>query len=134
MIGYTRHTPQDVAATLESISEYVVIAKDAVGNAYLPDWGFNGIGDFIPGYGYQIKITQEFQNYVLPDVGELRLILTPTTPNWVQDLPMYTHPNDIKTLIRVVNELGQEVNPSNQFNGSVLFYIYNDGTVEKRIK
>lgn len=134
MIGYTRYTPQDVAATLESISEYVVIAKDAVGNAYLPDWGFNGIGDFIPGYGYQIKITQEFQNYIIPDVGELRLILTPTTPNWAQDLPIYTHPNDIRTLIRVVNELGQEVIPSNQFNGSVLFYIYNDGTVEKHIK
>ena len=133
MIGYTRHTPQDVAATLESISEYVVIAKDAVGNAYLPDWGFNGIGDFIPGYGYQIKITQEFQNYVLPDVGELRLILTPTTPDWAQDLPIYTHPNDIRTLIRVVNELGQEVNPTNQFNGSVLFYIYNDGTIEKKL-
>lgn len=134
MIGYTRHTPQDVAATLESISEYVVIAKDAVGNAYLPEWGFNGIGDFTPGYGYQIKITQEFQNYVLPDVGELRLILTPTTPDWAKDLPTYTHPNDIRTLIRVVNELGQEVTPSNQFNGSVLFYIYNDGTVEKHIK
>ena len=134
MIGYTRHIPQDVAATLESISEYIVIAKDAVGNAYLPDWGFNGIGDFTPGLGYQIKVTQEFQNYILPDVGELRLILTPTTPDWAKDLPTYTHPNDIRTLIRVVNELGQEVNPLNQFNGSVLFYIYNDGTVEKHIK
>ena len=134
MIGYTRHTPQDVAATLESISEYIVIAKDAAGLAYLPEWGFNGIGDFTPGLGYQIKITQEFQNYIIPDVGELRLILTPTTPNWAQDLPIYTHPNDIRTLIRVVNELGQEVNSSNQFNGSVLFYIYNDGTVEKHIK
>ena len=64
----------------------------------------------------------------------LPLILTPTTPDWVKDLPIYTHPNDIRTLIRVVNELGQEVIPSNQFNGSVLFYIYNDGTVEKHIK
>ena len=63
MIGYTRHTPQDVAATLESISEYVVIAKDAVGNAYLPEWGFNGIGDFTPGYGYQIKIADSIENY-----------------------------------------------------------------------
>lgn len=133
MIGYTRHVPQDVAATLESISEHIVIAKDGAGNAYLPDWGFNGIGDFTPGLGYQIKITQEFQNYVLPDIGELRLILTPSTPDWANDLPIYTHPNDVRTLIRVVNELGQLVNPSNVFDGTVLFYIYNDGTVEKHI-
>ena len=62
------------------------------------------------------------------------MVLTPTTPDWANDLPIYTHPNDIKTLIMIVNELGQQVNPSSVFNGNVLFYIYNDGTVEKVIK
>ena len=44
------------------------------------------------------------------------------------------HPNDIRTLVRVVNELGQEVDPNLTPNGTVLFYIFNDATVEKRIK
>lgn len=33
----------------------LIIAKDANGFAYLPDWGFNGIGDLEPGKGYQLK-------------------------------------------------------------------------------
>ena len=43
------------------------------------------------------------------------------------------HPNDIRTLVRVVNMLGQEVVPANQFAGEVLLYLYNDGTVEKKM-
>ena len=48
-------------------------------------------------------------------------------------MDVQNHPNDIRTLVRVVNMLGQEVNPSNQFNGEVLLYMYNDGTVEKKM-
>ena len=33
----------------------IVIVKDAAGAAYLPSWDFNGIGDLIPGKGYQVK-------------------------------------------------------------------------------
>tara|TARA_R110002012_G_scaffold3313_2_gene15487 strand:- start:4384 stop:5154 length:771 start_codon:yes stop_codon:yes gene_type:complete len=40
------------------IGDIVIIIKDNLGNAYLPEWGFNGIGDFIQGQGYQIKLTQ----------------------------------------------------------------------------
>ena len=36
----------------------VIIAKDSAGNAFLPEWGFNGIGDFEAGKGYQIKVTE----------------------------------------------------------------------------
>ena len=43
------------------------------------------------------------------------------------------HPNDIRTLVRVVNMLGQEVVPTEQFVGEVLLYLYNDGTVEKKM-
>ena len=49
------------------------------------------------------------------------------------DMPVDVHPNDIRTLIRVVNMLGQQVNPQDQFKGEVLLYLYNDGTVEKKI-
>ena len=40
-----------------------------------------------------------------------------------------------RELIKVINVLGREVNPNNTyFEGTVLFRIYNDGTVEKLIK
>lgn len=38
-------------------TQNVVIIKDYIGNALLPEWGFNGIGDLLPGRGYQIKVT-----------------------------------------------------------------------------
>ena len=43
------------------------------------------------------------------------------------------HPNDIRTLVRVVNMLGQEVNPEMEPRGSVLLFLYNDATVEKKL-
>ena len=38
-------------------TQNVVIIKDYEGNALLPEWGFNGLGDLLPGRGYQIKVT-----------------------------------------------------------------------------
>lgn len=34
----------------------IIIVKDNDGNAWLPEWDFNGIGDFVNGQGYQIKV------------------------------------------------------------------------------
>ena len=34
------------------------------------------------------------------------------------------HPNDIRTLVRVVNMFGQEVNPEIEPRGNVLLYLY----------
>tara|TARA_B100000795_G_scaffold264096_1_gene244149 strand:+ start:537 stop:2963 length:2427 start_codon:yes stop_codon:yes gene_type:complete len=46
----------DVEVALSSVFENIVIVKDFQGNAYLADWGFNGIGDLVHGDGYQIKM------------------------------------------------------------------------------
>jgi hypothetical protein len=72
--------------------------------------------------------------YSFPDVDGQRIELTPTIPQWAIDMEAQIHPNDIRTLVRVVNMLGQEVNPENQASGTVLLYLYNDATVEKQIK
>ena len=40
---------------LFEIEEAVIIVKDYNGNAYLPSWNYNAIGNAIPGQGYQIK-------------------------------------------------------------------------------
>ena len=34
---------------------------------YMPEFGFNGIGDFTPGFGYQIKITEAIEDFSLCD-------------------------------------------------------------------
>ena len=49
----------NVATVISPITENVIIVKDFVGAAYLIDWGFNGIGDFLVGQGYQIKTNDE---------------------------------------------------------------------------
>ena len=48
----------DLANLLAPIVEQVIIAKDYLGAAYLPEWNFNGIGDLTLGQGYQIKTTE----------------------------------------------------------------------------
>ncbi len=48
----------DLANLLAPIVEQVIIAKDYLGAAYLPEWNFNGVGDLTLGQGYQIKTTE----------------------------------------------------------------------------
>ena len=61
MIGVLSQIPQSIEVVLSSCTDLVVIAKDAFGVAYLPEWNFNGIGDMLPGQGYQIKMLYEAQ-------------------------------------------------------------------------
>ena len=42
------------------ISGSLVIVKDSEGNAYLPEWAFNGIGDMFSGKAYQIKTNEAY--------------------------------------------------------------------------
>jgi hypothetical protein len=61
MIGYLRLEPANAGLILAdmSASGNLVIAKDYLGNAYLPEWEFNGIGDMEPGRGYQMKVLED---------------------------------------------------------------------------
>ena len=56
LLGYLRTNPADCVAVFEVISDEVELVKDYLGNAYLPNWNFNGIGDLVAGQGYQIKM------------------------------------------------------------------------------
>lgn len=134
LIGYTLDFEQDVSATLESIVENILIVKNNNADVYWPEFGFNGIGNFIPGQGYQIKVTQDILSYQYPDVSGARIENTPTVPQWVIDMPTELHPNDIKSLVKIVNILGQEVSPELEQKGTTLIYLYSDGSVEKKLK
>ena len=133
IIGYTLPFTQDVAATMSDVVEQVQIVKNNAAEVYWPEYGFNGIGDYIPGQGYQIRMHNALNGYTFPDVGGQRLEMIPTVPAWVHELPIMNHPNDARSLVKVVNMLGQEVNPDDQFKGDILLYLYSDGVTEKRV-
>jgi hypothetical protein len=134
IIGYTYKEPQDIVATLQIIEDIILIVKNNAAEVYWPEYGFNGIGNLIPGQGYQMKVSDAYSGFTYPNVNGERIDLTPTVPQWAIDMQVEIHPNDIRTLVKVVNMLGQEINPENQASGTVLLYLYNDATVEKKIK
>ena len=61
MIGFSCIEGKDISNALSTIADVVLILKDNNGSVYLPEFGFNGIGDLTPGYGYQLKVS----DYVL---------------------------------------------------------------------
>jgi len=65
MIGYGCPSPIDVIEGLSNHTESILITKDNNGAVYIPEWGFNGIGDFTPGFGYQIKLTEAIDGFSL---------------------------------------------------------------------
>ena len=67
MIGFGCAENTDAIVAFTSIVNKIVIVKDGIGSAYLPDWEFNGIGDLERGYGYLIKVTEEITNYNICD-------------------------------------------------------------------
>ena len=133
IIGYNLNYPQNTAACFDAISESIVVAKNNLGHIYWPEIGFNGIGELTPGQGYQIYMSSEVDDFIFVDVSDLRVDLSPTLPQWIIDTAPI-HPNDIRTLSRVVNMLGQEVDIETAPVGTTLINLYNDGTVEKIIK
>ncbi len=133
LIGYTLDESQDAVATFVEIVDYIEIVKNNAADVYWPEFSFNGIGDLIPGQGYQIKVTQAIDGFMYPDTDGQRIELNPTIPQWVIDMPTELHPNDIRSLVRTVNLLGQEVELNDSHKGSTIIYLYSDGTIEKKI-
>ena len=67
MIGFACSENTNALTAFAAIQDKIVIAKDGAGNAYLPDFDFNGIGDLERGYGYLIKVSEEITNYNICD-------------------------------------------------------------------
>ncbi len=63
MFGYTCLEPQNVIDAFSSITADIIILKDYLGNAYLPEWDFNGIGSLAFARGYQIKMYQTVEGF-----------------------------------------------------------------------
>ena len=134
MIGFGLQEPMDVAASLEELGDNVHLIKNNNAAVYWPEFGFNSLETLVPGQGYQIRMYGAYEDYTFPYIPGERLEVTPQVPTWVEDLVVPSHPNDTRSLVRVVNMLGQEVVPEDVFTGEVLLYLYSDGSVEKSIK
>ena len=67
MFGYGCPSSIDVAQGLTNHTERIIITKANNGNVYMPEFGFNGIGDFTPGFGYQIKLSEAIDSFSLCD-------------------------------------------------------------------
>ena len=59
-IGYLPTEPKDAESVFSELitASNLVIAKDFNGNALLPEWSFNAIGDMQAGEGYQLKVNE----------------------------------------------------------------------------
>ena len=76
---YIQATDMDLINLMNGVQSQVVIVKDYLGTAYLPDWDYNGIGDVQNDQGYQIKTTQTCSitiegEYVVPENNVLYLV------------------------------------------------------------
>ena len=56
MVAVLNKAEQPVEEVLINCQQDVIIVKNFLGEAYLPEWEFNAIGNMIPGQGYQIKM------------------------------------------------------------------------------
>ena len=63
MIGFSCSTNTNASIVFAPIQDDIIIVKDGIGNAYLPDWDFNGIGELTRGFGYLMKVTEEISDY-----------------------------------------------------------------------
>ena len=63
IIGYTSTYEQDAQLALAEIEDLILIFKDNNADVYMPEYGFNGIGNLLPGQGYQIKVSEAFNNF-----------------------------------------------------------------------
>lgn len=63
LIGYTNDYPFDVVEAFEEIVDDIIIVKNNNAEIYIPEWEFNGIGDLLPGQGYQIKLHNSNYNF-----------------------------------------------------------------------
>ena len=58
IMGYSCLDEGDALELLSPISDMIIIAKNNAGSVYMPEFGFNGIGNLIPNQGYQIKMIE----------------------------------------------------------------------------
>jgi len=65
LINWPIESSRDAVLVFEDLVSDLIILKDYHGQAYLPEWGFNGVGDLEPGQSYQVKMKNTHSTYEL---------------------------------------------------------------------
>ena len=65
LVGFSCTNELSAVLSFSPYIDDIIIVKDYLGNAYLPDWDFNGIGNLERGFGYQIKISDSIEDFNL---------------------------------------------------------------------
>lgn len=65
LVGFSCIENMDTEIAFNPYLNKLIIAKDYLGAAYLPEWDFNGIGTLERGFGYQIKISEAINEFNL---------------------------------------------------------------------
>ena len=101
LIGYLRTNPALVDLIFSEIvaEDNLLIVKNYLGAAYLPEWGFNGLGNMLPGAGYQVKINDADTLQYLSNDQEYRNSSIEVTQNNVTRFKKVTVTDNNMTVI-----------------------------------
>jgi secreted trypsin-like serine protease len=109
---------------LESVSGDIIIVKDYLGNAYLPEYLFNGIGEMTIGQGYFIKTEDSLSidfcgDYALPEQNPINI-----SEGWnviaylrIESAAITSVMSELSDLIIAKNYAGNVYLPDYFFNG-----------------
>ena len=113
MIGYLRTESAAADAVLATINATgnLIIAKNYLGAAYLPEWNFNGIGSMVPGQGYQIKVTNADILQYLSNDESYRMSTVKVTENRLSHFAKVVPTDNNMTV--VIEDAAWDVLPSN---------------------
>ena len=117
----------DFESVVSAISDQITIAKNYLGSAYLPEWGFNGIGDIHLAQGYQIKAKTDCSfsvtgSYLYPQLNPLNLssgwnIISYLRLDSAPTNLVFSDLNTQNMLVIVKDDNGAAYLPSWDFNG-----------------
>jgi hypothetical protein len=133
LIAYLRTEPADVIAVFEDIEELVIV-KDNSGMAYLPEYGFNGIGNMMAGQAYQIKVLAAQQLQYLANNQSYRFEMAAVENNLQHyKTPLNTGANMSLVIegyqLESVLDFGDEVAVYSTTNQLVGAFVYKDQAI-----
>jgi hypothetical protein len=124
--------PADLVLAELNDAGNLVIAKNYLGSAFLPDFNFNGIGDIEPGQGYQLKTNEAGTLNFLSNDNSYRLSAMEVTNNDLRHFELATNTGSNMTISvladawKTLPAIGDEIAAYNSKGELVGSAIYTD--------
>ena len=121
---YMETEGQDISDVFVGFNDYIIIAKNNVGDAWFPEYGFDGIGAMQNGQGYQCKLSEPVDfvmqgTYLNPEENNIALNIG---WNMIGYYPIIEYDvmdvfGDIADLVIVKDNVGMPYLPEYGYNG-----------------